>query len=221
MAASSTLYEDEYPPIMEDHGSTEKFLLTPVVSSSPSPYDDDNDDNSNMNRQGNNNNNNNNNLLTAMKLLVATALFYSAGTSFAETYHQMNNNNGNYVSSPAYNNMPAPTMNQRKYANGSPSAQNGGRRLSEISKKNPPSYMKELMKDLEARTKLMTETPPEEVKYWFEYTGPLQVCVLSSLSFFYNCVIFDIIFVCVLNWLGGGLDGLVIYEYMCLSWWFE
>ena len=194
MAASSTLYdEDEYPPIMEDHGSTEKFLLTPVVSSSPSPYDDDNDDNSNMNRQGNNNNNNNN-LLTAMKLLVATALFYSAGTSFAETYHQMNNNNGNYVVSPAYNNMPAPTMNQRKYANGSPSTQNGGRRLSEISKKNPPSYMKELMKDLEARTKLMTETPPEEVKYWFEYTGPLQVCVLSSLSFFYNCVIFDIIF---------------------------
>ena len=185
MAASSTLYEDEYPPIMEDHGSTEKFLLTPVVSSSPSPYDDDNDDNINMNRQGNNNNNNNNNnLLTAMKLLVATALFYSAGTSFAETYHQMNNNNGNYVSSPAYNNMPAPTMNQRKYANGSPSAHNGGRRLSEISKKNPPSYMKELMKDLEARTKLMTETPPEEVKYWFEYTGPLQVCVLSSLSFF-------------------------------------
>ena len=202
MAASSTLYEDEYPPIMEDHGSTEKFLLTPVVSSSPSPYDDDNDDNSNMNRQGNNNNNNNN-LLTAMKLLVATALFYSAGTSFAETYHQMNNNNGNYVSSPAYNNMPAPTMNQRKYANGSPSTQHGGRRLSEISKKNPPSYMKELMKDLEARTKLMTETPPEEVKYWFEYTGPLQVCVLSSLSFFNNCVIFDSIFVCVLNWLGG------------------
>ena len=186
MAASSTLYEDEYPPIMEDHGSTEKFLLTPVVSSSPSPYDDDNDDNINMNRQGNNNNNNNNNnLLTAMKLLVATALFYSAGTSFADTYHQMNNNNGNYVSSPAaYNNMPAPTMNQRKYANGSPSTHNGGRRLSEISKKNPPSYMKELMKDLEARTKLMTETPPEEVKYWFEYTGPLQVCVLSSLSFF-------------------------------------
>lgn len=206
MAASSTLYEDEYPPIMEDHGSTEKFLLTPVVSSSPSPYDDDDDDNSNMNRQGNNNNNNNNNLLTAMKLLVATALFYSAGTSFADTYHQMNNNNGNYVSSPAaYNNMPAPTMNQRKYANSgsSPSAHNGGRRLSEISKKNPPSYMKELMKDLEARTKLMTETPPEEVKYWFEYTGPLQVCVLSSLSFFYNCVIFDSIFVCVLNWLGG------------------
>ena len=188
MAASSTLYEDEYPPIMEDHGSTEKFLLTPVVSSSPSPYDDDNDDNINMNRQGNNNNNNNNNnLLTAMKLLVATALFYSAGTSFADTYHQMNNNNGNYVSSPAaYNNMPAPTMNQRKYANSdsSPSAHNGGRRLSEISKKNPPSYMKELMKDLEARTKLMTETPPEEVKYWLEYIGPLQVCVLSSLSFF-------------------------------------
>lgn len=37
-----------------------------------------------------------------------------------------------------------------------------------------PSYMTDLMKDLEARKKLFEETPPEEVKYWFEYTGPLQ-----------------------------------------------
>ncbi len=35
--------------------------------------------------------------------------------------------------------------------------------------------MKGLMEDLKARKKLMEETPPEEVKYWFEYTGPLQV----------------------------------------------
>jgi hypothetical protein len=38
-----------------------------------------------------------------------------------------------------------------------------------------PSYMNELMNDLKARKKLFEETPPEEVKYWFEYTGPLQV----------------------------------------------
>lgn len=38
-----------------------------------------------------------------------------------------------------------------------------------------PTYMSSLMNDLKERTKLMEETPPEEVKYWFEYTGPLQV----------------------------------------------
>jgi len=37
-----------------------------------------------------------------------------------------------------------------------------------------PGYMKPLLKDLKEREKLMKETPPEEVKYWFEYTGPLQ-----------------------------------------------
>ena len=38
-----------------------------------------------------------------------------------------------------------------------------------------PSYVEELMTDLKERKKLFDETPPEEVKYWFEYTGPLQV----------------------------------------------
>ena len=38
-----------------------------------------------------------------------------------------------------------------------------------------PSYMDALFKELKERKKLMEETPPEEVKYWFEYTGPLQV----------------------------------------------
>ena len=44
-----------------------------------------------------------------------------------------------------------------------------------------PTYMDPLMKDLKARKKLMEETPPEEVKYWFEYTGALQVCSYSCL----------------------------------------
>jgi hypothetical protein len=43
-----------------------------------------------------------------------------------------------------------------------------------------PSYMENLVKDLDDRKKLFEETPPEEVKYWFEYTGALQV----SSSFF-------------------------------------
>jgi hypothetical protein len=47
------------------------------------------------------------------------------------------------------------------------------RHLSSVS--NIPSYMTDLMNDLDARKRLFDETPPEEVKYWFEYTGPLQV----------------------------------------------
>lgn len=51
------------------------------------------------------------------------------------------------------------------------------RRLTQVSSGNSvPSYIKPLMEDLKERKKLMLETPPEEVKYWFEYTGPLQVC---------------------------------------------
>ena len=39
-----------------------------------------NEDNNNSSSSGNNN------ILTAIKLIAATALFYSAGTSFSETY---------------------------------------------------------------------------------------------------------------------------------------
>jgi hypothetical protein len=48
------------------------------------------------------------------------------------------------------------------------------RRLSVVGD-STPGYMEGLMKDLRERQKLFEETPPEEVKYWFEYTGPLQV----------------------------------------------
>ena len=49
------------------------------------------------------------------------------------------------------------------------------RRLTAVLGETIPSYMKTLNEDLEARKKLFADTPPEEVKYWFEYTGPLQV----------------------------------------------
>lgn len=42
-----------------------------------------------------------------------------------------------------------------------------------------PAYMDGLMKDLRERKKLFDETPEEEVKYWFEYTGSLQVSCLE------------------------------------------
>lgn len=36
-------------------------------------------------------------------------------------------------------------------------------------------YMDDLFADLEARKKLFKDTPEEEIKYWFEYSGALQV----------------------------------------------
>jgi hypothetical protein len=57
------------------------------------------------------------------------------------------------------------------------------RRLQEQLGTNPvPSYMTKLMDDLKARKKLFEDTPPEEIKYWFEYSGPLQVRVVVSVG---------------------------------------
>ena len=113
------------------------------------------------------------NAFTAVKLLAASALFYSAGLTFAETYQHMGARSNSLNSAHDIDAFTAANNNAYSYINW-----NGhGRRLSEakISKENPPSYMKDLFEDLKARTKLMKETPPAEVKYWFEYTGPLQV----------------------------------------------
>jgi len=134
---------------------------------------------SSSNEDNNNSSSSDNNILTAIKLIAATALFYSAGTSFSETYQQhLAYKNAATSANNIVNDMPTPS--NHIYAN-TPVRENG-RRLSEtnnISKKNPPSYMKDLMDELAERTKLMTETPPEEVKYWFEYTGPLQVSLIG------------------------------------------
>ena len=56
------------------------------------------------------------------------------------------------------------------------------RRLSSLND-GVPSYMNDLMTDLDERKKLFDETPPDEVKYWFEYTGPLQVRHVCLLKF--------------------------------------
>lgn len=125
------------------------------------------------------------NILTAMKLVAASALFYSAGTSLATTVHHLKNDDAAVNNNAAAyggrnsnndNGMAAPSNNG--YAYSPPRQVQHGRRLSSansISKDSPPSYMKNLFDDLKERTKLMTETPADEVKYWFEYTGPLQV----------------------------------------------
>ncbi|KAL7442914.1 hypothetical protein ACHAXH_009028 [Discostella pseudostelligera] len=125
------------------------------------------------------------NVVTALKLIAASALFYSAGTSFAETYHQLANHRAATSAASSIANidpidlgMSAPSNHVYANTNSMNSSGSNGshRRLSGYasSSKKPPSYMNELMDDLKARKKLMEETPPEEVKYWFEYTGPLQ-----------------------------------------------
>jgi hypothetical protein len=122
--------------------------------------------------------------LTAAKLLAAAALFYSAGLTFAETYHHisarsLNSGVNDYTES--LSDTTNPINNAYSFINWD----GHGRRLASgtanVSKENPPSYMKDLLEDLKSRTKLMDETPPAEVKYWFEYTGPLQVSNCSLL----------------------------------------
>jgi hypothetical protein len=39
----------------------------------------------------------------------------------------------------------------------------------------PTPYMEDLFADLQARKKLFDDTPAQEIKYWFEYSGALQV----------------------------------------------
>lgn len=83
--------------------------------------------------------------MSLLKFLAACALLYSAFVTW--------NNNGEQA------------MELSRSAR---------RQLSMVGDGIPP-YMEGLMKDLRERKKLFDETPPEEVKYWFEYTGPLQV----------------------------------------------
>lgn len=114
-------------------------------------------------------------LLTAMKLVAASALFYSAGSSFAQTYHPEQQPSVDLSS------FASPTNNAYHFHSPRTAVDGSHRRLSAT---DPPSYMEDLMDDLKARKKLMEETPPEEVKYWFEYTGPLQV---SSRMMLHMC----------------------------------
>jgi hypothetical protein len=114
------------------------------------------------------------NLLTAIKLVAASALFYSAGTSFATTYHQLKHDSpsmaAGVASRASFEHGASPTNNAYTFRT---VTQDGAHRR--LSSAETPSYMEELMDDLKARKKLMEETPKEEIKYWFEYTGPLQV----------------------------------------------
>uniref|UniRef100_A0A7S4JN15 Uncharacterized protein n=1 Tax=Odontella aurita TaxID=265563 RepID=A0A7S4JN15_9STRA len=84
---------------------------------------------------------------SALKILAASALLVSAARTV--------------VSSPSANPVSS-----------SGDALSSRRRLTSTG--GIPSYMKHLTDELSEREKLFEDTPPEEVKYWFEYTGPLQ-----------------------------------------------
>ena len=88
-------------------------------------------------------------VVAAAKMFVACAFLVSAATTFIS-----NNNNDSSLQEVA-------SFHPR-------------RQLSMVGD-STPSYMEPLMKELRERKKLFEDTPPEEVKYWFEYTGPLQV----------------------------------------------
>ena len=49
------------------------------------------------------------------------------------------------------------------------------RRLTSLFGGGFPSYIDVLLEDLKKRQRLFEETPENEIKYWFEYSGPLQV----------------------------------------------
>ena len=62
------------------------------------------------------------------------------------------------------------------------------RRLSSSSVGSAkPKYMDGLFKDLKARKKLFEDTPKEEIKYWFEYAGPLQVSKATRHGWMPGC----------------------------------
>ena len=97
-----------------------------------------------------------------LRCLMAGVLLHGA----LVTYTDQNSNNGSIA-----NNIELP-ITERTTAEESSHPR---RRLTAIMGDVVPSYMDALTKDLKERKKLFDDTPPEEVKYWFEYSGPLQV----------------------------------------------
>jgi len=100
--------------------------------------------------------------MSSLKLIVASVLLLSAGYNYS---HRIS-------TAVMHGSMDSETISSQQR-----------RRLKEIiSDGSVPQYMGELMDDLKSRKKLMEDTPPEEVKYWFEYAGPLQVCTSIILT---------------------------------------
>lgn len=107
----------------------------------------------------------NSKLSSYIKLTASALLLFSS----IQTYQSHHNHN--HYQSQHHN-----ASNARRRLSAVTGSINGNEHRSNGGSGNvTPSYMKDLMGDLQARQKLFDDTPPEEVKYWFEYTGPLQV----------------------------------------------
>lgn len=89
-------------------------------------------------------------MTTMLKLVAASAFLYSAVSTYQHGQLQQRSDNASF-------------------------SKHGRRQLMSAIGDSIPKYMDPLLKDLRERKKLFDETPPEEVKYWFEYAGPLQV----------------------------------------------
>ena len=101
----------------------------------------------------------NDKVLESIKFLLSLSFFLSS------IYTTYNFNHSQSFSNNIYN-----------PGNHDDSNAHGRRRLSVMTEDaDVPLYMNDLMANLRERQKLFEDTPPEEVKYWFEYTGPLQV----------------------------------------------
>ena len=99
---------------------------------------------------------------SSWKYSVACALFV---LSAAGTYISSSNNNNDGIFG----------VDSSSMVDGVSSSYHHYRRQLSMVGDTIPKYMEPLMKELRERKKLFEDTPPEEVKYWFEYTGPLQV----------------------------------------------
>jgi hypothetical protein len=96
-------------------------------------------------------------VIEALKLIASASFLLSSIYTTYNHHYKLDHN---------------PNPNPNSYNTNTEHGSHGRRRLS--SDNEVPSYMNGLMDDLKARNKLFDETPPEEVKYWFEYAGPLQ-----------------------------------------------
>jgi hypothetical protein len=103
-----------------------------------------------------------------LKCLLSGVVLYAALLAYVDYQHQNNSSNNILLETETE---PLDDTQQQ---------QQQRRRLTAVMGEVIPSYMNELNEDLEERKKLFEDTPPEEVKYWFEYTGPLQVSKSSS-----------------------------------------
>jgi hypothetical protein len=135
-----------------------------------------------------------NKIVEGLKILASLSFLFS---SIYTTYNYNQNYNNISTSFLSQFTRKDSYLNYNRNTNNNEHDDGGGgrrrrlmeRKMDSSSTSSIPSYMRELMKELKDRKQLFDDTPPEEVKYWFEYTGPLKVstvqcsAVRNSFSF--------------------------------------